>query len=170
MQWFADNGWIAWAGLALVLLAVEVATVTFFFLMLAGGALAGAVAAGLGASTATAVVVAVIVALVLTFAARPPLVRAIARTRGQQAMGAAANVGRDALALRDVTAHDGRVRLAGEVWTARSADGSTIPAGTTVEVTALDGATAVVAARATHPQAGTVAGPTAGTPAERNQA
>ena len=35
MSWFSDHGWLAWVGLALVLGAVEAATVDFVFLMLA---------------------------------------------------------------------------------------------------------------------------------------
>ena len=50
MDWLNDNVWLFWLGLALVLAAIEAATVDFVFLMFAGGALAAAVAAGLGAS------------------------------------------------------------------------------------------------------------------------
>ena len=41
MAWFSDNAWLAWVGLALVLGAIEVVSVAFVFVMLAGGALAG---------------------------------------------------------------------------------------------------------------------------------
>jgi membrane protein implicated in regulation of membrane protease activity len=59
----------------------------------------------------------------------------------------AAHVGRTAVVLLDVTAHAGRVKLAGEVWTARTADPSLVlPAGSTVRVVRIDGATAVVEA------------------------
>ena len=49
MDWLIDNWWLAWLGLAIVLAAIEAATVDFVFLMFAGGAAAGAVAAALGA-------------------------------------------------------------------------------------------------------------------------
>ena len=52
MAWFADHAWLAWVGVALALGAIELASVDFVFLMLAGGALAGALAAGLGAPVA----------------------------------------------------------------------------------------------------------------------
>ena len=48
MDWFADNPWLAWLGLALILAAIEAATVDFVFLMLAGGAAAGAAASRSG--------------------------------------------------------------------------------------------------------------------------
>jgi membrane protein implicated in regulation of membrane protease activity len=44
MDWFGDNPWLGWLGLALILAAVEAATVDFVFLMLAGGAVAASVA------------------------------------------------------------------------------------------------------------------------------
>ena len=50
MDWLNDNVWLFWLGVALVLAAIEAATVDFVFIMFAGGALAAAVAAGLGAS------------------------------------------------------------------------------------------------------------------------
>ena len=40
MTWFGDHGWLAWVGIALALGAIELASVDFVFLMLAGGALA----------------------------------------------------------------------------------------------------------------------------------
>jgi len=62
MSLFSDSSWLAWLGLALVLAAVEAASVDFVFSMLAGGALAGAVAAALGASLTVQVIAAVVVA------------------------------------------------------------------------------------------------------------
>ena len=62
MSWFSDNSWLSWLGLALVLGAVEAASVDFVFSMLAGGALAGAVAAALGAPFSVQVVASVVVA------------------------------------------------------------------------------------------------------------
>ena len=37
MDWLGDNPWLAWLGVALVLAAIEAATVDFVFIMLAGG-------------------------------------------------------------------------------------------------------------------------------------
>ena len=47
--------------------------------------------------------------------------------------------------MQEVTGRDGRVRIGGEEWTARAIDDSlVIPAGATVDVLQIDGATAVV--------------------------
>ncbi len=72
MDWFAGNPWLAWVGIALVLAAIEAATVSFVFLMLAGGALAAAVVSALGAPFPVQVLVGVVVAALL-LAARAAL-------------------------------------------------------------------------------------------------
>jgi membrane protein implicated in regulation of membrane protease activity len=59
--------------------------------------------------------------------------------------GAAALVGRSAFVLEEVTAQAGRVRIGGDVWSARAYDETlVIPAGTTVDVMHIEGATALV--------------------------
>lgn len=59
--------------------------------------------------------------------------------------GVAALVGRSALVIEPVGAHHGRVRIGGEVWSARAfAPGPVIPAGAVVDVFEIDGATALV--------------------------
>ncbi|HXT46021.1 MAG TPA: NfeD family protein [Pseudonocardiaceae bacterium] len=59
--------------------------------------------------------------------------------------GVDALVGKTAYVVQEVTGRDGAVRIGGEEWTARALDESqVIPAGTTVDVIQIDGATAVV--------------------------
>jgi membrane protein implicated in regulation of membrane protease activity len=59
--------------------------------------------------------------------------------------GIAALVGKEALTLTEVTRNGGRARIGGEEWTARPYDPDlVIPAGTTVDVMAIEGATALV--------------------------
>ena len=59
--------------------------------------------------------------------------------------GVAALIGREAVVLSAVGREPGRVRIGGEEWTARSYDPDLlIPAGTTVDVFAIEGATALV--------------------------
>src|ERR1700728_2237564 len=59
--------------------------------------------------------------------------------------GVAALVGRSALVIELVDAYHGRVRIGGEVWSARAfAPGQVIPAGAVVDVFEIDGATALV--------------------------
>ena len=66
---------------------------------------------------------------------QPPLLRT----------GTAALVGRPAYVLEEVTGRSGRVRIGGEEWSARSYDETqVIPAGATVDVMHIEGATALV--------------------------
>lgn len=144
MEWLADNGWVWWLALALALGAVEMATVDFIFVMLAGGAVAGAVASAFGLGLPLQIVIALVVATALLGIARP---RIRDRLLGSDppVLGAAAHVGSQAQVLEVVTERDGRVKIGGEVWSARAAKhDSPIAAGRAVEVVAIEGATAIV--------------------------
>jgi membrane protein implicated in regulation of membrane protease activity len=141
-----DSPWLLWLALALAAGTAEVLSLNLIFLMVAGGGLAAAVVAafGLGISV-QAVVFAVITALLLV-AARPPLLAYVRRSLPATAMNAAALVGQDAKVVVEVTPSSGRVKLAGEIWSARSvAGGYPLEVGSTVQVVRIDGATAVVA-------------------------
>lgn len=146
MEWFADNWWVVWLGLALVLAAIEAATVDFVFVMLAGGALAAAAAAGLGAPLPIQVVVAIVTAFALLFVVRPVVKRRFLDSETDHGIGSASLIGRDAWVLETITETDGRVKLAGEVWSARGPEGaSPLQPGTQVRVIEIRGATAHVA-------------------------
>ena len=147
MDWLTENFWLAWLGIALVLAAVEAATVDFVFIMFAGGALAGAVAAGLGASFPVQVVVAVATGILLLFTVRPIVKRQFMDGEVDHQIGASSLVGRSARVLQAVTDSDGRIKLAGETWSARLPAGatSTVGPGEEVRVIAIHGATAIVA-------------------------
>lgn len=145
MEWLGDNLWLVWVGLAFVLVAVEAATVDFVFIMLGGGALAAGLAAALGAQPIAQVIIAVVVAILLIGAVRPIIKRQFTDTEASRDIGSAALEGRTARALETVTTTDGRVRLAGETWSARVPPGSaSIEPGEEVRVLTIDGATAVV--------------------------
>jgi membrane protein implicated in regulation of membrane protease activity len=146
MEWLTENVWLFWIGVALVLAAIEAATVDFVFIMFAGGALAAAVAAGLGASFPVQVVVAVGVAVLLLFSVRPLIKRQFLDGEVDHQIGASGLVGRQARVLQSVTDSDGRIKLGGETWSARLAAGTTttVGPGEEVRVIAIQGATAIV--------------------------
>lgn len=145
MEWFADNSWLGWVGVAIILAAIEVATVDFVFIMLAGGALAGALVAAAGASFAIQVIVAIVVATLLIVLVRPLIKRKFMDSEVSHRIGASGLVGRVARVLQTVTETDGRVKLGGETWSARVPDGAAIcQPGQEVRVIAIEGATAIV--------------------------
>jgi membrane protein implicated in regulation of membrane protease activity len=119
MDWFAENPWLAWLGLALILAAIEAATVDFVFLMLAGGAAAGAAASAVGLPVPGQVVVAVVVAGLLLLVVRPIITRKFMVAEASHGIGAHGLVGRSGRVLQAVTATDGRVKVGGETWSAR---------------------------------------------------
>jgi membrane protein implicated in regulation of membrane protease activity len=141
--------WLWWLGAALVLGVVELVTVDLIFLMFAGGALAATVAALIGTPLWVQVLVFAVVSVVLLLGVRPWAKRILERNTPDTLTNVAAHVGREATVLIDVTERAGRIKLMGEVWTARAArPGTVLPAGTTVRVVRIDGAIAVVEATA----------------------
>jgi membrane protein implicated in regulation of membrane protease activity len=133
--------WLIAAGLLIV---AEVLTTSLVFAMLAGGAAGAAVIGALGGgpilqALTFAVVSGGLVAFVRPIAMRHMQTPAAIRT------GVAALQGANALVLEAVDPRDGRVKIGGEVWSARSYDGdSTYEPGETVQVIAIEGVTALV--------------------------
>jgi len=138
------ESWLAWLVLAALLGAAELMTATLAFGLLAVAALAAAIVSGVGLGLplqlgAFAITAGVGLGVVRPLAARHIRQPAVLRS------GTAALVGRAATVVEQVTAHGGRVRIGGEVWSARSYDESqVIPADSTVDVFAIEGATALV--------------------------
>ncbi|MET4705707.1 membrane protein implicated in regulation of membrane protease activity [Frigoribacterium sp. UYMn621] len=140
--------WIFWVGLLLLFVIVEVLTVDFTFLMLAGGCVGGLVADLLGAPFWAQILIAGILALLLLFVARPALKRALGRTSDQTPTNVAALLGTGGMVTTPFVDGQGHVKLAnGETWTARLSQATTdrpVDAGERVFVTAIEGATAIV--------------------------
>lgn len=136
--------WIAWLIVAAVLGIAELMTTTFALGIIAVAALVAAGVGGLHGGLPFQVLAFVIAAgaglgFVLPVARRhvrqPPLLRT----------GTAALVGKSGSVLEEVTADSGRVRIGGEVWSARSYDEAlVIPVGAAVDVMQIEGATALV--------------------------
>lgn len=138
--------WVWWSVAAALLGVLEVVTGgTLIFIMLAAGATAGAVIAGTTGSVFLAFLAFAGVSAASLLGVRP-IARRHLRSVGSTRSGVAALVGSEAIVLETVTGVDGRVKLGGEIWSARAFDAeSTLPVGTTVHVLEIAGATALVA-------------------------
>ncbi len=137
--------WVLWLAGALLLGVIEILVVDLVFLMFAGGALAATLAAAMGAPLWAQVLTFSLASGILLVAVRPWALRTFKQSVPETATNVAAHVGRSAVVVLDVTAHAGRIKLAGEIWTARAAErGAVIPVGSTVRVVRIEGATAVV--------------------------
>lgn len=122
-------------------------TATLYLIMFAAGAFAAAGTAALGADmTVQALVFALVSAL--TVAGLRPVIRRHqmpAVESGDAPFGVEAIEGATALVLERVDAEHGMVKIDGEVWTARSYDGTdTYEPGERVQVIKVRGATAMV--------------------------
>jgi membrane protein implicated in regulation of membrane protease activity len=135
-----------WVVLAAVLGVAEIFTLTAALGLLAAAALAAAGAAALGLGPFAQFAVYAAVSIGLLIGVRPLVKRQLRPRYGpQHRFGVAALVGRQARVVQEVTGHAGRVRIGGEEWSARAYDETlVIPAGTTVDVIEIEGATALV--------------------------
>lgn len=141
---------IFWLALGVVLLLAELRHFGFFSLF---GSLGSFAAAGVAAVAPDAipvqVAVAVVVAVIGIIAVRPLMSRAFHHRYQEGRLGRGVYgtlVGEEVLTLDDVgdANHPGHVRLAGERWLAASGGGGTIPSGTPVIVTGVQGTTLIV--------------------------
>ncbi len=144
IDWIRDHAAATWIGVAVVLALVEMMSLDLVLLMFAIGALAAAVTAGLGAPVWAAILVFALVSMAGLFFVRPPVVARL--HAGPTLMtGHESLVGKSAVVAEPVDKHGGRVKLSGEIWSARAASESeSFDTGTEVLVTRIDGATAVV--------------------------
>lgn len=135
-----------WLAGALVLGVVEMITVDLIFMMLVGGALAAMIVALLGLPAWVQVLTFALVSWALLQLARPAAKAWLERTTPETKTNVDALIGRDARVVLEVTDESGRIKLGGEVWTARSTTrGEVFAVGEDVIVTAINGAIAMVA-------------------------
>jgi membrane protein implicated in regulation of membrane protease activity len=139
------DDWVWWMIAAGVFAIGEIATIGFFLGPIAIAAVTAAVVALAGGGLAVQWIVFIAVSLASLLVLRPVAKRHL-RTPSQLRTGTAALVGRPAVVLERVDRDGGQVKLAGEVWSARSYDDDeAFDPGARVEVLKIDGATALVA-------------------------
>ena len=145
MDIFGLESWLFWFLLGMVMLGAEaLIAFTLYAGSVALAALVAAVVAALGASVEVQ-----ILAFSLAAALSLLFVRPIARRHlivdDKVKVGHEALVGKRAVVLQEVSVDGGRVKIEGDVWSARVEDESTvIEVGRRVEVVAFRGAFAIV--------------------------
>jgi membrane protein implicated in regulation of membrane protease activity len=136
--------WLIWTILAAVLAVGEVLTVALVLGLIAVAAVAAAVVAALGGGVAVQLVAFVAGSLAMLAVVRP-IARRHVRLPAPLRTGTAALVGSTAVVLERVDAEGGRVKIGGEVWSARAWDEhQVLEPGARVEVVRIEGATALV--------------------------
>ena len=145
MEWLREHAWETWLGLAILLGVAEMFSLDLVLIMLAAGALVGMVAAVLDLHVALQVLAASAASVAALAVVRPSVVK---RVHGgpELAQGHGKLLGRQGVVTAEVSGlAAGRIKLAGEEWTAEPYDDTTtIAAGETVEVLEIRGATAIV--------------------------
>jgi|SRR5215211_4308817 len=137
--------WVWWMIAAGALAVGEIVTVSFFLGPIAVAAVLAAVVAVAGAGL-TAQWIVFIVAAIASLAILRPIARRHIKMPARLRTGTAALVGTRAVVLERVDADSGKVKIGGEVWTARAYDeDDVLEPGARAHVMKIDGATALVA-------------------------
>ncbi|MEV4785470.1 NfeD family protein [Streptomyces tuirus] len=139
------DAWLWWLIGAAALGIALVVTAMPELGMLAVGAIAAAVVTGVFGGGAVAQVAVFAVISTAGIAVVRPIAKRHRAQRPQFASGVDALKGRQAVVLERVDASGGRIKLAGEVWSARALDtGHAYEVGQEVDVVDIEGATAIV--------------------------
>ncbi|MDI2027986.1 NfeD family protein [Saccharopolyspora sp. TS4A08] len=134
---------LLWLIAGVLLVGAEALSGDFVLVMLGAAALGAAGSSALGMPLGVDVAVFAVLALGLVLLARPAIKRRMNQT--ELKTNADALVGKHAQVESAVDAHGGRVRIDGQVWSARALDETqVIEVGRTVTVVEIAGATAVV--------------------------
>lgn len=136
--------WLIWVIVGAILAAGEVFTLTFVLAPIAIAALISALLSTFDIGIAGEVAIFTIAAIGMLVAVQP-IARAHRRTPLKARTGVAALIGQRAVVLERVDRNGGRVKLAGEVWSARTLEHDRVfEAGAEVSVAEIQGATAIV--------------------------
>ena len=137
--------WLVWVIVALGLTVGEILTPGLFFLgPVAVGAVASAVVAALGVGWIVQLII-FVAGAGASLAVLRPIARAHLRMPHAIRTGTAALEGAHAIVVERVDGSGGRVKIGGEIWSARAYDGSQVlEPGQRCEVMKIEGATALV--------------------------
>ncbi len=140
------DAWVIWLIVAVVFAVAEAINLSFYLFPFAIGA-AGAAVVGLAGGEAAIAWITFAVLTAASFTVVRPIARRHISMPPQLRTGTAALIGRTGIVTERIVNDDGlgKVRIEGEVWTARAYDeDKVIEAGTRVHVLEIKGATALV--------------------------
>jgi membrane protein implicated in regulation of membrane protease activity len=145
VEWLGDHLAAAWLILAVALGVAELVSLDLVLIMVAVGAIVGALAAAASFPVLLQVLLAAGSSAAMLALVRPNLVKKL-HQGPDLVTGTGKLVGQQGIVTQELSAHQpGRVKVAGEIWSACPYDESlTIAPGATVEVFAIRGATAYV--------------------------
>ena len=137
---------ILWLALMILFLIAEAATVTMISLWFAAGSLAALIVSLLGGTWGLQVIVALVVSAALLASLRPIVKKHFTPKLTKTNVDAIVDSQGYVTAPIDNLSATGTVKLGAMEWTARSTNGSVIPAGTLVKVDRIEGVKVFVTA------------------------
>jgi membrane protein implicated in regulation of membrane protease activity len=147
MMDFSPNAWQLWVVTGLILVALEVKLSGYVMLWFGVGAFASALLASLGLSFNIQLLTFNVLSVALLLSSRTLFRRFFMRDASSVRHGVEAMLGSEAVVVEKVPADGfGTIRINGELWTARSLEGS-IDQGEIVRVENLEGLKLVVRRR-----------------------
>ncbi len=136
--------WIGWLVVSVACVIVEMMTEGFFMLWFGIGAAAAGIAAYLGASVSWQFTFFIGVSACLVLSTKGLTDRMVKKSRVVKT-NVDALPGRQALVTEEIRSEQaGKVKIEGELWSARSADGTRVPAGVTVTIVKVSGVHVIV--------------------------
>jgi membrane protein implicated in regulation of membrane protease activity len=145
------TAWHLWTLAGILLVILEMFTLSFYLASFGVACLLTAVPAAMGVSLNWQLGVFVVSSAILLFLIRPLFHKGVYRASDPRRTNAEALVGQVAIVVESIPGPPavGRVKLGGEEWRAQAAHpGFTMPAGTQVQVTSVEGATLTVQPKA----------------------
>ena len=145
IQVFAENAYLIWLGLFIILIVIEILTVGLTTIWFAGGSLAAMLAAVLGAGAPMQIVLFLAVSCVLLIFTRPWAVKHLNRkrvkTNYESEIGKVIRITEEV----DNLAQTGASVVGGQEWSVRSKnDSQTLEAGALAKVVAVSGVKLIV--------------------------
>ena len=138
------DAWVVWVIAAAALVGGEVLTMSLFLGPLALAAAVAAIVAAAGAPVAAQIAVFLVGAVASLLFLRPAVLRRLHRGPRLRS-GTQALIGESALVLDRVDVDGGRVKIGGEIWTARSmVEDEVLEPGERAVVIEIKGATALI--------------------------
>lgn len=138
-----EYNWIIWLALMVACLVLEALSLQLFSIWFALGALVALLADLFGAGIRLQIVLFLAVTVITLLATRP----LTKRLRGKkEPTNADRYVGKTAVVLEEIdnTKGVGQIKVEGQIWSARTADGAIVPAGGTVTTLEIQGAKLIV--------------------------
>lgn len=138
--------WHIWLIIAGVCFIIEMMTVGFFVFWFGIGALLTMIVSLIFPDNLILQATTFVISSTLLIFLTKPLVNKLQKSDKKVATNAYSVIGKKGIVTQDIneTHGVGQIKVAGEVWSAKTTDGSTIEKGTQIEVIKIDGVKAVV--------------------------